>query len=44
MPNKVPKEIEEQVLNFVKDYPTYGAERVEAELKESGIFIGHTGI
>ncbi len=44
MPNRVPKEIEEQILNFVKEYPTYGPERTEAELKGSGISIGHTGI
>lgn len=44
MPNKVPKEIEEQILNFVKEYPTYGPERIEAELKFAGICVGHTGI
>ena len=44
MPNRVLPEIEEQILNFIKDYPTYGPERIEGELKESGIFVGHTGI
>ncbi len=44
MPNRVPEEIEEQILNFIKDYPTYGPERTEAELKKSGISVGHTGI
>ena len=44
MPNRVPKEIEEQILNFIKEYPTYGPERTEAELKSVGISIGHTGI
>jgi transposase len=44
MPNRVPEEIEKQILNFMKDYPTYGQERTEAELKSAGIFLGHTGI
>ena len=44
MPNRVPEKIEEQILNFVQEYPTYGPERTEAELKESGISVGHTGI
>ena len=44
MPNRVLLEIEEQILNFIKDYPTYGPERIEAELKSAGIFVGHTGI
>jgi len=44
MPNRVPEEIEEQILNFVKEYPTYGPERTEGELKEAGIYVGHTGI
>jgi len=33
MPNKVLEEIEKQILNFVKEYPAYGPERIEAELK-----------
>ena len=44
MPNRVPEEIEEQILSFVQEYPTYGPERIEGELKESGISVGHTGI
>ena len=44
MPNKVPEEIEKQILNFVKEYPAYGPERIEAELKSTGIFVGHSGI
>ena len=31
-------------LNFIKEYPTYGPERMEAELKSAGISVGHTGI
>ena len=38
------KEIEEQVLNFIKEYPTYGPERTEAELKSVGISVGPTVI
>jgi transposase InsO family protein len=44
MPNRVSKKIEEQILNFIKEYPTYGPERIEAELKSAGICVGHTGI
>ena len=44
MPNKVSEEIEEKILNFIKEYPTYGTERIEAELKSAGIFVGDTGI
>jgi hypothetical protein len=40
MPNRVPEKTEEQILNFIKDYPAYGQKRIEAELKESGIFVG----
>ena len=44
MPNKVPEEIEKQILNFVKGYPAHGPERIEAELKTTDIFVGHNGI
>jgi len=44
MPNRVPKEIEEQMLNFIEEYPPYGLERTEAEPKSVGISVGHTGI
>jgi transposase InsO family protein len=44
MPNRVPEKTEEQILNFIKEYPTYGPERTEAELKSAGISVGHTGI
>jgi hypothetical protein len=36
----VPKEREEQILKFIKEYSTYGPERTEAELKS----VGHNGI
>ena len=44
MPNKVPEEIEKQMLNFVKEFPAYGPERIEPELKSTGSFVGHNGI
>jgi transposase len=44
MPNGVSKEVEQQILNFIKEYPTYGPERIEAELRSAGISVGHTGI
>jgi len=44
MPGRVPKELEEQILNVIKEYPTYGSERTEAELRSVGISVGHTGI
>ena len=40
----MPEEIEKQILNFVKEYSDYGPERIEAELKSTGIFVGHNGI
>ena len=42
--NKLSEEIEEQILNFVKEYSAYGPERIEAGLKSTGISVGHTGI
>ena len=44
MPNKVSIELEEKVLEFIKEYPTYGPARIEAELKRRNIIVGHTGI
>ena len=44
MLGRVSKEIEEQMLNFIKEYPIYGPERTEAELTSVGISVGHTGI
>ena len=44
MPNRVPEKTEEQISNFIKEYPTYGPERTEAELKSAGISVGHTSI
>ncbi|MFH1612820.1 MAG: IS481 family transposase [bacterium] len=44
MPNKVPVELEGKILEFIKDYPTYGPARIEAELSRKNIIVGHTGI
>jgi len=40
MPGSVPKELEEQMLTFIKEDPPYGPERTEAELTS----VGHPGI
>lgn len=44
MPNKVPIELEEKIIEFIKEYPTYGPARIEAELAGRNIIVGHTGI
>ncbi|MDI6839918.1 MAG: IS481 family transposase [bacterium] len=44
MPNKVSIELEEKILEFVREYPTYGSARISTELKRRNIIIGHTGI
>jgi len=44
MPNKVPIELEEKILEFIKGYPTYGTARISAELARKNIIVGHTGI
>jgi len=43
MPNKVSIELEEKILEFIKEYPTYGPVRISAELKRRSIVVGHTG-
>jgi len=44
MPGSVPKELEEQMLSFIKEYPDYGPERTEAERTSIGSSVGHPGI
>lgn len=44
MPNCISKEIEEGILKFCFQYPSYGPQRIEQELKLRGINGGHTGI
>jgi len=40
----VPKELEEQMLTFVREDPPYGPERTEAERTSVGLSVGHTSI
>jgi len=44
MSGREPKELEEQMLTFVREDPPYGPERTEAERTSVGLSIGHTGI
>ena len=44
MPGSVPKELEEQMLTFVREDPAYGPERTEAERTSGGSSVGHTSI
>jgi len=44
MPGRVPKELEEQMLTFIKEDPPYGPERTGAERTSVGSSVGHTGI
>jgi len=37
-------ELEGQMLTFIREHPTYGLRRTEAELKSIGTSVGHTGI
>lgn len=44
MPNKVSKEIETEILDYVAKYPKDGPRRIYYELKAEGIDLGETGI
>ncbi len=44
MPNKVSREIEDEILAYVAKYPNDGPRRIYYELKAEGIDIGETGI
>src|SRR5450830_1287216 len=44
MPGRVPKELEKQMLTFIKEDPPYGPERTGAERTSVGGSVGHTGI
>ena len=44
MRGRVPKELEEQMLSFIKEDPTDGPERTEAERTSVGLSVGHTDI
>ena len=44
MPNKVSKEIEQEILTYVIKYPTDGPKRIYYELRAEGIDVGETGV
>ena len=44
MPNKVSKDIEEEILDYVIKYPKDGPRRIYYELSAEGIEVGETGI
>lgn len=44
MPNKIGKEIEEKILDYVRRYPKDGPRRIYYELKSEGFSVGETGI
>lgn len=44
MPNKVSREVEEEILAYVVNYPKDGPRRIYYELKAEGIHVGETGI
>lgn len=43
-PNRVPAEIEERILQFALDKPTYGAQRVANELRLQGVTVSSSGV
>lgn len=44
MPNQIKKEVEKEILDYVKEYPTYGPERIANELRKiTDGRIGYTG-
>jgi len=47
MPNQVPVDIELRILDYVKEYPTHGPERISNELNTERygfLKVGHTGV
>ena len=44
MPNKASAEREKIVLEYSKNYPTYGKDRVAMQLRLKGLFISATGV
>jgi transposase len=44
MPNKVSKDIEQEILSYVASYPIDGPKRIYYELRAEDIHIGETGI
>lgn len=44
MPNKVSKELEGKILDYIRKYPEDGPRRIYYELKSEGFDLGETGI
>ena len=47
MPNQVPIDIECRILDYIKEYPTHGPQRICNQLnmeKYGSIKVGHTGV
>lgn len=47
MPNQVPVDIEYKILDYVKEYPTHGPQRISDQLsteRYGSIEVGHTGV
>jgi len=44
MPNKASDELEKTVLNYSKEHPTYGKDRIAIQLRLKGIFISSSGV
>lgn len=44
MPNKASNELEKAILNYSKEHPTYGKDRIAMQIRLKGIFISATGV
>jgi len=44
MPNRIRKDKEQIILNYIINYPTHGPKRIANELKQQGVAISDTGI
>ncbi len=44
MPNRIKKDKEQIILNYIINYPTYGPKRIANELKRQGVTISDTGV
>jgi transposase len=44
MPNRIKKDKEQIILNYIINYPTHGPKRIANELKQQGVAISDTGV
>ena len=44
MPNKIKKDKEKIILNYIIEYPTHGPRRIANELRQQNIIISDTGV